>query len=186
MDALQLDTVLLSEDRSCLEILDQTLLPGTVKVLRVEKLEDIFEAIRFLRVRGAPAIGVCAAYGIALTASRIETRDYEAFLSAFREQKKYLASSRPTAVNLFWALDRMERTLLAHADKPVEEIKECLLRRRRRSGMKMWRSAAASVRSVSDCLSRVTGFSPTAMRDAGNGEIRHGHGAHGMWRWSMG
>ena len=53
MDALQLDTVLLSEDRSCLEILDQTLLPGTVKVLRVEKLEDIFEAIRFLRVRGA-------------------------------------------------------------------------------------------------------------------------------------
>ena len=49
MDALQLDTVLLSEDRSCLEILDQTLLPGTVKVLRVEKLEDIFEAIRFLR-----------------------------------------------------------------------------------------------------------------------------------------
>ncbi len=56
MNALELNTVLLSEDRSCLEILDQTLLPGTVKVLRVEKIEDIYEAIKFLRVRGAPAI----------------------------------------------------------------------------------------------------------------------------------
>ena len=99
MDALKLDTVRLSADRSCLEILDQTLLPGTVKVLQIDKIEDIFEAIRFLRVRGAPAIGVCAAYGIALTASRIETQDYEVFLAAFREQKKVLASSRPTAVN---------------------------------------------------------------------------------------
>ena len=124
MDALKLDTVRLSADRSCLEILDQTLLPGTVKVLQIDKIEDIFEAIRFLRVRGAPAIGVCAAYGIALTASRIETQDYEVFLAAFREQKKVLASSRPTAVNLFWALDRMERTLLAQAGRPVDEIKE--------------------------------------------------------------
>ena len=52
MDALKLDTVRLSADRSCLEILDQTLLPGTVKVLQIDKIEDIFEAIRFLRVRG--------------------------------------------------------------------------------------------------------------------------------------
>ena len=50
MDALKLDTVRLSADRSCLEILDQTLLPGTVKVLQIDKIEDIFEAIRFLRV----------------------------------------------------------------------------------------------------------------------------------------
>ena len=126
MNALELNTVCLAKDRSCLEILDQTLLPGTVKVLRIEKIEDIFEAIRSLRVRGAPAIGVCAAYGIALTASRVKTEDYNTFLAAFLEQKKYLASSRPTAVNLFWALDRMERSLRAHADKPVEEIKEIL------------------------------------------------------------
>lgn len=62
MDALKLDTVRLSDDRSCLEVLDQTLLPGTVKVLKLSKIEDIFEAIKYLRVRGAPAIGVCAAY----------------------------------------------------------------------------------------------------------------------------
>ena len=126
MNALELNTVRLAEDKSCLEILDQTLLPGTVKALRVEKIEDIFEAIRFLRVRGAPAIGVCAAYGIVLTASRVETQDYEAFLAAFLEQKEYLSLARPTAVNLFWALDRMERTLRAHADRPVKEIKERL------------------------------------------------------------
>ena len=54
MNALQLDTVLLSKDRDCLEILDQTLLPGTVKVLRVREIKDIWEAIKNLRVRGAP------------------------------------------------------------------------------------------------------------------------------------
>lgn len=126
MNALELDTVRLSEDRSCLEILDQTLLPGTVKVLRLERTEDIFEAIKYLRVRGAPAIGVCAGYAMALAASRIDTQDHEVFLAEFMRQKAYLAKARPTAVNLFWALDRMERTLRNHADKPVDEIKEVL------------------------------------------------------------
>ncbi len=126
MNALELDTVRLSKDRSCLEILDQTLLPGTVKVLRLEKIEDIFEAIKYLRVRGAPAIGVCAGYAMALAASRIDTQDQEAFLAEFMRQKTYLSEARPTAVNLFWALDRMERTLRDNADKPVAEIKEIL------------------------------------------------------------
>ena len=79
MNALQLDTVLLSKDRTCLEILDQTLLPGTIKVLHVSKIEDIWEAIKLLRVRGAPAIGVCAGYGIALTASNIDTDNSKTF-----------------------------------------------------------------------------------------------------------
>ena len=126
MDALKLDTVKLSEDRSCLEILDQTLLPGTVKVLKIGTLEDIWEAINVLRVRGAPAIGVTAGYGIALTASRIGTEDPQAFYTEFRKQKEYLASSRPTAVNLFWALDRMEKAVQDNLDRPVKEIKEIL------------------------------------------------------------
>lgn len=161
MDALKLDTVLLSEDRSCLEILDQTLLPGTVKVLRIEKIEDIFEAIRFLRVRGAPAIGVCAAYGIALTASRIDTQDYETFLAAFREQKKYLASSRPTAVNLFWALDRMERTLLAHAGQTVAEIKELLF------------AEAQAIRDEDVAISRSIGEIGFGLLKPGDGILTH-------------
>ena len=101
MNALQLDTVLLSKDRSCLEILDQTLLPGTIKVIEVSKIEDIWEAIKVLRVRGAPAIGVCAGYALALAASQIEEGEKEAFFAKLRETKDYLASARPTAVNLF-------------------------------------------------------------------------------------
>ncbi len=161
MDALKLDTVLLSEDRSCLEILDQTLLPGTVKMLRIEKIEDIFEAIRFLRVRGAPAIGVCAAYGIALTASRIETQDYETFLAAFREQKNYLASSRPTAVNLFWALNRMERTLLSHADQTVDKIKELLF------------AEAQAIRDEDVAISRSIGEIGFGLFKPGDGILTH-------------
>lgn len=126
MNALDLDTVLLSEDRSCLEILDQTLLPGTVRVLRLSRLEDIWEAIRTLRVRGAPAIGVCAAYAAALQASRIQADRYEDFLREFRAAKDYLASARPTAVNLFWALERMERTVERNAGRPIPEIQELL------------------------------------------------------------
>ena len=126
MNALQLDTVRLSEDRSCLEILDQTLLPNTVRVLCLSGLEEIREAIWSLRVRGAPAIGVCAGYAIALTASRIRTKDKAVFCAEFRKQKLYLATARPTAVNLTWALDRMERVVLANLDRSVDEIKERL------------------------------------------------------------
>jgi len=128
MNALQLDTVLLSSDRNCLEILDQTLLPETVKILHIDKIKDIWDAIKLLRVRGAPAIGVAAGYGIALTASRIDTDDPNVFYAEFMKQKKYLSSSRPTAVNLFWALNRMERAVLSNMDKTVPQIKELLFK----------------------------------------------------------
>ena len=161
MNALELDTVRLSEDRSCLEILDQTLLPGTVKVLRLEKTEDIFEAIKYLRVRGAPAIGVCAGYAMALAASRIDTQDYEAFLTEFMRQKTYLAASRPTAVNLFWALDRMERVLRNHADKPVAEIKEILF------------AEAQAIRDEDVAISRSIGEIGYGLLKSGDGILTH-------------
>ena len=126
MSVLDVNTVRMAADRESLEILDQTLLPGTVKLLHLREPEEIWEAIRALRVRGAPAIGVCAGFAMALFAKNMETTDIAAFLAAFREKKEYLASARPTAVNLFWALERMERTVLQNADKPVNEIKELL------------------------------------------------------------
>ena len=91
MNALELDTVLLSSDRTCLEILDQTLLPGEVKTLHLSDMRDIWEAIYSLRVRGAPAIGVCAGYALALAASQIETEDKDVFFTRLRETKEYLA-----------------------------------------------------------------------------------------------
>ena len=126
MNALELDTVLLSPDRTCLEILDQTLLPGEVKTLYLSDMRDIWEAIYSLRVRGAPAIGVCAGYAFALAASQIDEEEKDAFFAKLRETKDYLASARPTAVNLFWALDRMWQTAEKHAAESIPAIREAL------------------------------------------------------------
>ena len=119
-------TVKLPEDRNSIDIIDQPLLPGTIKRINLSTREEIWEAIKKLRVRGAPAIGVSAAYGIAVLANRIHSNDFDAFYVQFKDIKDYLASSRPTAVNLFWALNRMDDTVIANKDKPVAEIKEIL------------------------------------------------------------
>lgn len=127
MNALSLDTVLLSEGQKGLVILDQTLLPGQIKYLTLSKAEDIWEAIYSLRVRGAPAIGVAAGYGIFILAAQLETDDMDAFCKNFKEKKAYLDSSRPTAVNLSWALNRMEKVLDENrAGMTVEQVKERL------------------------------------------------------------
>ena len=126
MDALLLDTVKLTDDKSYIEFLDQTLLPGRVEFIRTNRLEDIWEAIRALKVRGAPAIGVTAGYAMALGASQINTDNIDEFVRIFIDNKSYLATARPTAVNLFWALDRMERALRANAEKNISDIKDIL------------------------------------------------------------
>ncbi len=122
----QVLTVRMTPERDALDIIDQTLLPGTIRRIELRTKEEIWEAIKKLRVRGAPAIGVSAAYGLALLASGVKSDDYDGFYKEVKEYKDYLASSRPTAVNLFWALNRMERTLIDSKDKPVAEIKEIL------------------------------------------------------------
>jgi len=161
VNALELDTVRLSADRTCLEILDQTLLPGTVKVLRLSRAEDIREAIRSLRVRGAPAIGVCAGYAMALAASQLPETDYDAFLAAFREKKAVLASARPTAVNLFWALDRMERTVTDHPGDTPAERRERLFRE------------AQAIRDEDVAISRSIGRIGLALLRHGDGVLTH-------------
>ncbi|MDR3353826.1 MAG: S-methyl-5-thioribose-1-phosphate isomerase [Synergistaceae bacterium] len=120
------DTVALDDDLGALVIVDQTKLPGVVEVLALTEQEDIHRAIRTLKVRGAPAIGVAAAIGIYLAAKKSAEREYESFYREFRAAREYLASSRPTAVNLFWALDRMERVVRGNSDAPVDMIKDML------------------------------------------------------------
>ena len=122
----KVSTVRMSPDRKALDIIDQTLLPGTIKRIELSSRTEIWDAIKRLRVRGAPAIGVSAAYGIALLASRIESNGFDDFYAKFTEEKDYLASSRPTAVNLFWALNRMDRVVKSHADDSPDDIKEAL------------------------------------------------------------
>ena len=121
------ETVSLDEQNGELVILDQTKLPGEINFLRLKDPKEIWEAIYLLKVRGAPAIGIAAGFGLYLAAKNIVTESYEAFLSQFREVKDYLNSSRPTAVNLSWALTRMERVVLDNRDKGIHEIKNLLL-----------------------------------------------------------
>ncbi len=92
-----------------LRLLDQTALPVETKFLDCNTAKDLFDAIRRLSVRGAPAIGVSAAYGVLLGMRDIKQDDRKLFDTTFFEVSDYLAESRPTAVNLFWALDRLKK-----------------------------------------------------------------------------
>ena len=94
-------------------MIDQTRLPGELVYLDCHDVETVFEAIRSLRVRGAPAIGIAAAYGLVIALQSKASATDELFFAELQKQHDYLASSRPTAVNLFWALDRMCRCALA-------------------------------------------------------------------------
>lgn len=123
---LNIQPVALDEVNRELLIIDQTRLPGQVEVLRLKDQKDIFDAIRLLKVRGAPAIGVAAAIGVYLVALDIKEDRFDAFYTKFKEISDYFASSRPTAVNLFWALHRMDSVVLANRDRPVKAIWEAL------------------------------------------------------------
>ena len=98
-------TVRLSKDGQAVEIIDQTLLPNEVKFLRLESAESVYEAIYELRVRGAPAIGIAAAFGMYVLAGQIP--DNDVFYAELERLGEYLISSRPTAVNLSFAVKRM-------------------------------------------------------------------------------
>lgn len=125
------ETVAFSREKNAVVIIDQTKLPGTTELVELTTAAEIWDAIYLLKVRGAPAIGVAAAFGIALLAQGIQTEDFGEFYEKFSEYKEYLDSSRPTAVNLSWALKRMERVCLkAGRDDmlSVEEVKNILHR----------------------------------------------------------
>jgi methylthioribose-1-phosphate isomerase len=106
-------------------LIDQTKLPQEEIYLELSDYHDVAEAIKMLRVRGAPAIGIAAAYGLALGANNLNARSKKAFLVKLHTISEELASTRPTAVNLFWALRRMLDTADKYAT--VEEIKSALI-----------------------------------------------------------
>ena len=123
-----IDTVSLDEENDSVVIIDQTLLPGEIKLKALRKEDDMYDAIKRLEVRGAPAIGVFAALGMYVLSGKMNREDYGAFSSEFREKADHLNSSRPTAVNLSWALNRMTRVVSENPSLPVPEIIEKLRR----------------------------------------------------------
>lgn len=120
-------TLTLDIGRKALLAVDQTLLPGREEILVIEDEKAVFDAIKQLKVRGAPAIGVAAAAGYAVCASRFDVSSRGEFDRRCGELSAYLASSRPTARNLFWALERMDSVLDSDKTPDVGKIKEKLL-----------------------------------------------------------
>jgi methylthioribose-1-phosphate isomerase len=113
---------------SAARLIDQTLLPTKLKYLTIRDDKAMWEAIKMLRVRGAPAIGVAAAYGVCLGVRKAKPRTTAGLRKVALKSAAYLATSRPTAVNLFWALDRMKATVgLLPNDMPASDALDCLV-----------------------------------------------------------
>ncbi|MGO0060017.1 S-methyl-5-thioribose-1-phosphate isomerase [Brevibacillus fluminis] len=110
-----------------LVLLDQRLLPTRQEYVRLETAEAAWHAIKDLTVRGAPAIGMAAAYGLYLGVRNSEQETFDGFWTELREQSDYLNASRPTAVNLGWALRRMEQKAQEAKHLPIPELKAVLL-----------------------------------------------------------
>lgn len=110
-----------------LRMIDQTLLPVEHRTIDCRDVETVWEAIKSLRVRGAPAIGVAAAYGVVIGLQRHANADRTGFDNRFQEVVEYLAGSRPTAVNLFWALDRLKGLHARSPELSSSQLLEALL-----------------------------------------------------------
>lgn len=110
-----------------LSIIDQTQLPAKEETIELNTAEDVWEAIKQLKVRGAPAIGITGAYGLYLAVRNLNTDNFDEFLEASIKAADYLNTSRPTAVNLSWALDYILQTLKDNRDLPVWDLKKMIL-----------------------------------------------------------
>lgn len=121
----QLLTIQWKDDK--LVLLDQTLLPNEIVYDEYKSLDSVWEAIRVMKVRGAPAIGVAAAYGVYLGIKDAKETSFEDFWARMQKGTDYLATSRPTAVNLFWAIDRMKAVAVENRSLPVPQLKQRLL-----------------------------------------------------------
>jgi methylthioribose-1-phosphate isomerase len=110
-----------------LRLIDQTRLPVEFVEIDCRDVESVWQAIKTLQVRGAPAIGVAAAYGVCIGVQGAIDADETAFFSRLREVADYLIASRPTAVNLPWAVERMKRTAAQLRGRPTQEIAAGLL-----------------------------------------------------------
>ena len=123
-EVMHAKNISLSEDLSKVVIIDQTQLPNRLVYVEVDELEDCWKAIHTLQVRGAPAIGIFAGYALYVLSRKYQDLPYDSFKERFDHDAEYLNTSRPTAVNLFWATDRMKKLVAGSKDLPVPAIVE--------------------------------------------------------------
>ena len=107
--------------------IDQTLLPHKLKYVSTDDIRRLWLAIKRLEIRGAPAIGIAGALGVVIGIKDSKAKNFDKFFKELESSSRYLGSSRPTAVNLFWALKRMESAARDNRSKPVDRIKNILL-----------------------------------------------------------
>ena len=111
-----------------IKIIDQTKLPGEFKYMYIKDLKSLFRAIKELKVRGAPALGAAAALGVYLGIRNSRAKNFDGFSQELHKAARYIASSRPTARNLFWGIERMCSVAVRNKDKPLSAIKTLLFK----------------------------------------------------------
>jgi len=126
MNNKEIINIRLSDDGASVVILDQTLLPNEEKYIELNNANALFNAIYMLQVRGAPAIGIFAAYALYVIARGVKTDSYEEFVNEIMKHSAYLDSSRPTAVNLGTQLRRMEKLVKNSAGEKIPQILEAM------------------------------------------------------------
>ncbi len=155
------DTVSIDREAGALVLIDQTKLPGETVLLSLTGAEEIHEAIRSLRVRGAPAIGVAAAIGLWAVVHASPETDPVRLENFALETSRYLATARPTAVNLFWALRRMDDCCKRMHGQSAEALRQALL------------DEALAIRDEDIATCRALGeYGLTLLRD-GDGVLTH-------------
>ena len=120
------DNIKLSKDERSVVIIDQSKLPNVFQYITINNLEDAYQAIKKLQVRGAPAIGIFAGYVMYVLSIKDIDLNYNDFYNNFIHNKDYLNSSRPTAVNLSWALNRIEKVIKDNKDEKTKTIIELI------------------------------------------------------------
>lgn len=146
-----------------LQLIDQTLLPNEFLRIDCRSVEQVWEAIKSLRVRGAPAIGIAAAFGAVIGARAGGATSVESIRESMLSATRYLRTSRPTAVNLFWALDRMERVLEVEALSSAEP--DALLDR--------LQTEARSIQDEDRTMCRAIGQFGAELLQSGHGVLTH-------------
>lgn len=180
-----LETLRWLDKENAIELIDQTILPGKFKYIKVSSVEACAKAIEDMKVRGAPAIGVMAAMGVALGAVRFRGGDKRKFDEHMVEVTERLARTRPTAVNLFWAIERMREVMALNSGKDVEAVQAILVNEAKKIRvedvdccMKMGRNGAALLKKNSRVLTHCNaGSLATADYGTALGVIRAGYKA---------
>src|SRR5690625_2528941 len=144
-----------------LVLLDQTLLPNKIVYEEYDSIKLVWQAIRNMKVRGAPAIGVTAAYGVYLGIKGAPDDSFDNFWEVMIKETDFLATSRPTAVDLFWAIDRMKGVAKDNSSLSVKEIKSILL------------DEAIAIHKEDEMINKMIGENLLSLLDNGMGILTH-------------